>query len=97
MSEFEQLMEEIRKSRDKAHQSQYEMEWKFSDLQIEVTAAQEKASQKLAHKISKSSHQFQRKGHEKQFNFNASVQESITTAKGKLAKLTPARERRKRC
>ena len=88
-------MEEICKSREEACQSRQELEQKLSDLQSEVTLAQEKASQELAHKILKSSHQFQRKGHEKQFNFNTSIQESITTAKGELAKLTPAGEREK--
>ena len=51
---------------------------------------QEKASKELAQKITKSSYQFQRKGHEKQFNFNAGVQESIEAAQNELAKMTPA-------
>ena len=49
----------------------------------------------MTHKISKSSHQFQRKGHEKQFNFNSSVHDSIATAKNELSKLMPAGEREK--
>ena len=95
MSEFEQLMEEIRKSRKEARQSRQELERKESDLQSKVTSAQEKSSQELAHKISKSSHQFQRKGHERQFNFNSSVQDSIATVKNELSKLIPAGDREK--
>ena len=60
-----------------------------------MTSSQEKASQELAHKILKSSYQFQRKGHEKQFNFNNGVQESIATAKSELAKLTPVGDKDK--
>ena len=88
MSEFKQLMDKICKSCDKAHQSQEELEQKLSDLQSEVTSAQEKASQELAQNIS-------RKGHETQFNISASVQESIAMAKSELAKMVPAGEREK--
>ena len=93
MSEFEQLMEELRKSRDEARQLREELERKLSDLQSEVTSAQEKASQELAQRISKSSYQFQWKGHERQFHFNSSVQESIATARNELAKMVPAGEK----
>ena len=95
MSEFEQLMEEIRKLREEARKSRKELKQKLADLQTEVTSSQEKASQELAHKISKSSYQFQRKGNEKQFNFNNGVQESIMTAKSELAKLTPVGDKDK--
>ena len=95
MSEFEQLTEEIRKLREETQQSQQELERKLSDLQSEVTSVQEKASQELAPKISKLSHQFQQKGHEKQFNFNSSMQDSIATVKNELSKLTITGEREK--
>ena len=95
MSKFEQLMDKILKSCDGACQLREKLERKLADLQSEVTSAQEKASQELAQKISKSFYQFQQKKHERQFNFNASVQESIATAKNKLAKMVPAGEREK--
>ena len=88
-------MDKIRKSHDRGRQLWEELEQKLADLQSEVTSAQEKASQELAQKISKSFYQFQQKKHERQFNFNASVQESIATAKNKLAKMVPAGEREK--
>ena len=71
------------------------LEQKLADLQSEVTSAQEKVSQEVAQKISKFSYQLQEKKHERQFNFNASVQESIATAKNKLAKMVLAGEREK--
>ena len=82
-------MDEIHKSHDKARQSLEELERKLSDLPSEVTSDQEKASQELAQKISKSFYQFQCKKHERQFNFNSSVQESVATARNELAKMVP--------
>ena len=89
---FKQLMDELRQSRDEARQSRQEFEKKLTDLKKEVTSTQEKTSKELAQKITKSSYQFQRKGHEKQFNFNADVEESIAAARSELAKMTPAGE-----
>ena len=90
MDELRQLREETRQSRQEERKSQEELEKKLADLQKEVTATQEKASKELAQKITKSSYQFQRKGHERQFNFNSGVQESIAAAQSELAKVTPA-------
>ena len=92
---FKQLMDELRQSRDEARQSRQEFEKKLIDLKKEVTSTQEKTSKELAQKITKSSYQFQRKGHEKQFNFNAEVEESIAAARSELAKMTPAGENEK--
>ena len=99
---FEQLMEELRQSRDETRQSREEerksrkdLEKKIVDLQKEVTAAQEKTSKELAQKITKSSYQFQRKGHERQFNFNSGIQESIAAGQSELAKVTPVSEMEK--
>ena len=96
MSKFEQLIEEIRKSWNEACQSWEELEQKLSNLQSEVTSAQEKASQELAQRISKSSYQFQQKGYKRQFNFNYSVQKSIVTARNESAKMVPADKREKK-
>ena len=90
---FTQIMDELRKSRDEARQSRQEFEKKLADLQKEVTSAQEKTSKELAQKITKSSYQFQKKGHEKQFSFNSGIEESITAARSELAKLTPSGEK----
>lgn len=65
------------------------------NLKREVTLVQEKESQELAQKISKSSYQFQCKGHEHQFNFNATVQELIAAARSELVKVTPMEDREK--
>ena len=64
-------------------------------MKREVTLVQEKESQELAQKISKSSYQFQCKGHEHQFNFNATVQELIAAARSELVKVTPMEDREK--
>ena len=95
MSKFEQLIEEIHKSCNEACQSWEELEQKLSNLQSEVTSAQEKASQELVQRISKSSYQFQQKGYKRQFNFNFSVQKSIVTARNESAKMVPADKREK--
>ena len=87
---FTQIMEKLRKSCDEAQQSRQEFEKKLADQQKEVTLAQEKTSKDLAQKITKSSYQFQKKGHEKQFSFNSGIEESIAVAQRELAKLTPA-------
>ena len=68
---FKELMDELRQSREESRQ---EFEKKPAD---QVTSAQEKTSKELAQRITKYSYQFQRKGHEKQFNFNSGVQESM--------------------
>ena len=66
-------MEEIRQLRDKARQSRQELETQLTsqltDLRKDVTELQERASQELVQRISKSSYQFQKKGHEWQFEF----------------------------
>ena len=61
----------------------------LEELKRDVNAVQEKASQDLASKISKSTYQFRKKGNEVQFSFNSSVEESISAAKQELARLTP--------
>ena len=96
MSKFEQLIDKIRKSRDKACQLQEELERKLSDHQSDITFAQEKVSHELAQEMSKSAYQFRHKGHERQFNFNASVQESLETAKSKLAKMVRTSGRKRK-
>lgn len=63
---FQKLMDEIHQSQQKVEQ---ELSALISDLKREVTSIQEKMSQKLAQRISKSLQlQFQWKGHERQFN-----------------------------
>ena len=89
---FKELMDELCQSCKEVRQSQQEFEKKLTDLQTEVTSAQQKTSKELAQRITKFFYQFQRKGHEKQFNFNSGVQESITAARSELAKMTPAGE-----
>ena len=87
---FKELMDELCQSREEARESRQEFEKKLADLQMEATSAQEKTSKELAQRITKSSYQFQRKGHEKHFNFNSGVQESIAAARSELAKMKPA-------
>ena len=70
---FKEIMDELRQSCEEARQSRQEFEKKLADLQTEVTSAQEKTSKELAQRITKSSYQFQRKKHEKQFNFKMST------------------------
>ena len=77
---FTQIMDELRKSCDEARQSRQEFEKKLADLQKEITSAQEKTSKELVQKITKSSYQFQKKGHEKQFSLNSGIEESIAAA-----------------
>ena len=45
--------------------------------------------------MSKSSYQFQKKGHERQFEFNSNIQSSIAAARSKVAKVTPTSEKEK--
>lgn len=89
---FKQLMEEILQSRKKTRQK---LEGKITDLNGEVTVAQEKTLQELAQRVTKSSYQLQRKGHKRQFNFNFGVQQSIVNAQGELIKVTPTGEKGK--
>ena len=91
MSKFEQFMEEICKSFDEVCQSQES----WHENSSTITSAQEKASQELVQRISKSSYQLQQKGHERQFNCNSSMQQSIATAKNELVKMIPAGEKEK--
>ena len=55
-----------------------------------MTSAQEKTSRKLAQKISKSSHQFKKKGNEVQYSFNLAIEDSISAAKVELEKIKPS-------
>ena len=53
--------------------SKRDVQQKIAELKKDVTVMQEKSSQELASKISKSTYQFRKKGNEIQFNFNATV------------------------
>ena len=58
----------------------------IAELKKEVNSAQEKTSQELASKINQSSYTFKKKGREEQYNFNAAIQETISSAQKKLEK-----------
>lgn len=91
-SQFQQLMDEIKKS-------QREVEGKLtssiSELKQEVNSVQERTSRELAQKITKSSYQFKRKGNEIQYNFNSGIEEAISTAKEGLKKIKPSDDKEK--
>ena len=87
-AQFKELMDAISKSRA-------DLEVQIHDLKKDVHTVQEKASHDLAQKISQSSYQFKRKGNEVQFNFNAGVEESISSARRELKKITPTGEEQK--
>lgn len=87
-SQFKELMDAISESRS-------ELEVKIQNLRKDVHTVQEKASHDLAQRISQSSYQFKRKGNEVQFNFNTGVQESISSARRELEKITPTRDEQK--
>ena len=96
---FKQLMEEILQSRDEARQPRQEFETQLTlqltDLRKDVTETQERTSQELVQRMSKSSYQFQKKGHERQFEFNSNIQSSIAAAQSEVAKVTPTSEKEK--
>ena len=81
-AQFREIMDAIAKSRS-------DLEVKIHDLKKDVHTVQEKTSQELAQRISHSSYQFKRKGNEVQFNFNAGVEDSISSARRELQKITP--------
>ena len=62
----------------------------ISKLKQDVTAGQEAASQEVVKRINKRSYQFQKKGNEAQFVFNATVEEHVETARTELSKVMPA-------
>ena len=59
------------------------------ELKNKVTAGQEAASQEVVKRIDKRSYQFQKKGNDTQFLFNATVDEHVDVAKKELAKVIP--------
>ena len=61
----------------------------IAELKNEVTAGQEAASQEVVKIIDKRSYQFQKKGNETQFLFNASVDEHLDSARKELVKVMP--------
>ena len=75
---FDELLAEIRRSR-------WEVEDKLSSsmakIKCELTAAQEKTSQEVTKKISNTTYQFKKKGHEHQYCFNCRVEEAINSAR----------------
>ena len=60
-----------------------------------MTEVQERTSKELATKLNKSSYQFRRKGNEVQFHFNATLDDSLGSAKKELEKLTPSSDGQK--
>lgn len=83
---YKELLDTIRESKQDV---QKELAASMAELKRDVTAVQEKTSQELASKISKSSCQFRRKGNEIQFNFNSSIEDTIKSAKEELKHLKP--------
>ena len=59
----------------------------IAELKKEVNSTQEKTSQELASKINRSSYTFKKKDHEEQYNFNAVIQETISSAQKELERL----------
>ena len=74
---YQELLEAI-------HDSKRDVQQEITELKKDNTAAQEKSSQELVSKISKSTYQFRRKGNEIQFNFNATIADSISSVRKEL-------------
>ena len=72
-------------------QNRRDLSVKLDRLEKEVAAGQEETAQLVVKRIKRDSTQpqFQRKGNEKQFTFNAEVNDSIQAAVGLLDKLKP--------
>lgn len=60
----------------------------ISKLKQEVNSPQEKTTEDFTSKINCSSYQFKKKGHEEQFNCNANVKDTISSAKIQLLKVS---------
>ena len=86
--QFKEIMDVISKSRS-------DLEVKIHNQKKDVHTVQEKTSHDLAQRINQSNYQFKRKGNEVQFNFNASVEESVSSARRELKKITPTGDEQK--
>ena len=84
--QYKALMDAISSSKQEVEGRLTEM---LEKIQQEVTEVQERTSHELATKLNKSSYQFRRKGNEVQFHFNATIEETIGSAKKELAQLAP--------
>ena len=81
--QFEKLMDEIKQTRA-------EMQEKIGKLQEEVAATQDDAAQKIAKKLKADRGAFRKKGHERQFRFNADIDEHIQKARDEAEKIEPS-------
>ena len=83
--QFQALMDEIKKSHCKVEGklllSISKLKQEVTSVKQEVTSVQVKTLRELAQKISKSNHQFKKKGNEIQYNFNLGIEESISSTK----------------
>ena len=70
---------------DAINSSKQEVEGKLTEFWKEMTQAQQRTLQELASKLNKSPYQFRRKGNEVQFQFNATMEDSIGATKKKLS------------
>ena len=68
---------------------QSEFSAQIAKLQHDAVAGQENLSQEVVKKLNRQVHQFQKKGNEAQFNFNASIEDHIDAAKKELGKSNP--------
>ena len=91
--------EQYRALMDAIGTSKKEVEGKLTEtlekLRREVTEVQERTSKELATKLNKSSYQFRRKGNEVQFHFNATLDNSLGSAKKELEQLTSSSDGQK--
>ena len=95
MDEMKQQMEAILRNLDALKgthdQSRHKMSTKLDHLERDVTAGQEETAQLVVKRIKRESAQlqFKQKGNERQFTFNAQLNDSVQTAVGLLDKLKP--------
>ena len=87
--QYKKLLDAIQDSKRDVDSLEKKLLSSIDDLKCDVTDVQQKALQDLAAKINKSSYQFCRKGNEVQYNFNSTVEDTITSAKQELARVKP--------
>ena len=87
-AKLDELLKSVQSLSDEQKQSQTVMKQRLDQLEKDVSAKNEETTERVVKRLKRArTHEFKRKGNEKQFEFNEEVKDRMETASAHLAKL----------
>ena len=87
-AKLDELLKSVQSLSDEQKQSQTVMKQRLDQLEKDVSAKNEETTERVVKRLKRAqTHEFKRKGNEKQFEFNEEVKDRMETASAHIAKL----------